>query len=94
MSKMTLYIADRLINGFMAACDLRPEHKQFVTPVIATCHKEPTQDYFEMILEKGSKLSERFWIVAVLYENTMFCHKGIKCLSDGDKEMWITELKK
>lgn len=87
---MTLYIADRIINEIMKVVGMKEEHKEFIVPMAASFHKEPSDAYFLNILERGKTLDKRFWIVAVKFEDRYYCQKGIKCLSDGKNETWIT----
>lgn len=87
--KMTMYIADRQVNEIMEFFGMKGQHKEFVVPVTATFHSDPTESYFQNILTKGRTLDERFWIVAVEFAGDWFLVDGITCLSDGRKEAWF-----
>lgn len=87
--KMRLYIADRLQNAIMKAADLKGDHKEFVTEFSATFQSEPTNEYFQSLLDKGRSFDER--IVAVEFAGEWFLAEGVKCLSDGRKERWFKD---
>ena len=87
--KMTMYIADRQLNGIMEVVGMKGKHKEFVVPATATFHGDPTEAYFQNILTKGRSLDKRFWIVAVEFAGEWFIADGVKCLSDGSNEAWF-----
>lgn len=89
---LTLYVADRRMNSMMQAMDLRPDFKWFVTPtkVSFSSTKDITPEYFDQIIEK-SRSGEEFWIPAISYMGNWFQDPGVKILSDGKTEMFITQ---
>jgi hypothetical protein len=87
---MTLYIAERKINDFMKAFDMRPDSKWFVHPEVVSFETTTaiTPAYFEKLI-KESKSNELFWIPGITYMENHFIDPSVKILSDGQKEFFV-----
>lgn len=88
--KMTLHIAQRQINDFMQAADLRPEFKWYCESVEVSFAppKKVDEKFFQTLMLK-SKTNEKFWIPAISYFDNLFVAPGVKILSDGEKEYFV-----
>lgn len=92
--QMTLYVADRKMNDFMKAFDLRIDCKQFIDLRDVTFTLKPgvviDEEFFMNFIMKSKELMEGYWIPAILYQGNFFYHPEVKVLSDGQREMFIT----
>lgn len=86
----TLYVADRERNNLMAAFDLKPDYKWFVTPLKVTFEPDqpPTEEMFRQMIEQSKTLDDE-WILAIRYMDNLFADPSVKVLSDGEMEMFL-----
>ena len=75
--QVTLYVADRAANGFMAAADLRNDYKWFIKPKPSVLTlKEgvtPDRNFFMKLIETTYAAFQKgapYWIPAVNYQQT------------------------
>lgn len=89
--QMTMFIADREVNNFMSAFDMRLDCKWFIKKVEVN-FQTPTpidEPYFLSLIEK-SKDEKKFWVPAIQYMGNFFHDPSVKILSDGKHEMFIS----
>ena len=89
--KATLYMADKKINKWMQAFDMRENHKWFVVPHSAT-FSTPTkvnEKYFHKIINKSKKADMEFWIPAIEFGGVLYVHESVAELSDGKRGMFV-----
>lgn len=91
--RLTLYIADRKTNDFMAAVDLCPSYKVFVKPIEQETERKGVgsdEDFINRIIQL-SKSEKDYWIPAVKYNGFVYADEGIREISDGNKIMFIQQ---
>lgn len=84
ISKYTVYIADKKINEFMEACDLREKGKWYVVGYEISTKTAITEQFLMEIIEKSYVNDDSdFWIPAIECMNNMFFHYTATHISDG-----------
>lgn len=91
--KATFHFGDKEINKFMAAFDLCPPHKRFMTSSVEVSLTTTTpvdREYWVKLIEK-SRVDDIPEIVAIEHGGNLYVHPETKVLSDGQREIFIKE---
>ena len=90
---MTLYTADKRRNELMAAFDLCPKYKVFVTGKETVSFKTTSlvdRAYIMNMIEK-SKAQPDMWIPAIEHDGELYVSPEIMELSDGNKAAFVNK---
>jgi hypothetical protein len=89
--KMTAYVADRKMNALMAAADLCPPYKVFITSECTMRFRTPTKVNRKYIMKiiAVSKDGDNLWIPAIRWKRKLYVAEGIKELSNGEKVVFV-----
>lgn len=87
---VTLYIANRRVNDFMAGFDLRDPGKWYYDSQVITIDTVTKVDkaYFQNMIQESKKLKD-FWIPAIRCMGNFVVDPDVRQLSDGATTMFI-----
>ena len=89
--KVTVFVADKLMNNMMKAFDLCPDYKVFASPQEMDMERKGTDsdtDFAQRIINM-SKKEDRYWIPVVVLNGYMYVDEGIREVSNGHKVMFV-----
>jgi hypothetical protein len=96
---MTLHMAERKLNEFMSAFDMRADFKWFVTSreVTITTKTPVDEKYLRAVIERSKQsflgTVERsqgdFWIPAITFQDVLYHDAEVQIISDGLREYFV-----
>ena len=89
---ITVYIADRKKNQMMAAFDLCPPYKVFVSMIHYELERQgvdSTNEEFAKRLISSSRRHDDYWIPAVCCDGVLYAADEIREISDGNCSLFI-----
>jgi hypothetical protein len=89
--KITLYIADRKMNQMMAAFDMCPAYKVFVSMIVSEVERVGTdsdEEFFKRLISLSRKEKD-YWIPAISHNGVLYTADEIREISDGNHSVII-----